>query len=153
MSTPPSSTALIHIFSSKGLPDSLTYLPNSHQSYLTTMQIWLLLQSPTLPRKEGASSFTWYVRPSVILPLLTFPASPRYSLNTPCSFLSQCRSSFVLYGRNDLSLPTSYLSFKVQLKDHILQETSHLLSWVRGLSSIILHDSVFLSMHIITLHF
>lgn len=75
MSTPPSSTALIHIFSSKGLPDSLTYLPNSHQSYLTTMQIWLLLQSPTLPRKEGASSFTWHVRPSMILPLLTFPAS------------------------------------------------------------------------------
>lgn len=134
----------------QGLPDSLIHLLNTHQSYVTTVQTCYKAQQ--CPEKKVQGSLTWHARLFVIQPL-TFQLHLLYSLNTPRSFLSQCLCSFVISAMNDLFLPISCLSFKAQLKDHIPQETfSDLLHWVRGLSSIILLDCIFLPMHITTWH-
>lgn len=120
MSTPPSQTALIHIFSTTEIVQyevsltvlsvfqiavKVTKLPcKSSFCYKTQNCPEKKVQAPSNRRRAFHNLALAY--------LSSFTSF--YSLNTPWSFLSQYLSSSVLSGKNDLFLPTSYLSFKIQ---------------------------------------
>lgn len=136
MSTPPSSTALIQIFSSTEIvqyrvsptPSPIFQIVSRVPNYNANLAF---APKPNTAQKRRSKLLNMACKAHCD-PALAYLSSSTsgYALNTSCSFLPQYPCSFSLSARNYFFLTTSYLSFKAQLKDDILWETfSDLLGW------------------------